>query len=78
MRARAFREMLAFQIKMIKPLLLFTISIVFLFTGVALPYLMIIKLLTPTLLLTFLAYFASIIGFFLGFIGISLYIRFRS
>lgn len=45
-----------------------------LFAGAALPFLIIIGVLESTLFLNFVSYFASVIGLFLGFIGIAMYV----
>ncbi len=43
--------------------------------GVALPFLMITRLLEPNLFLSFLSHGCSTAGFIIGFIGIALYFR---
>jgi len=42
--------------------------------GAVLPFLMVIGVLESTFLLNFVTYFASVIGLFLGFIGIAMYV----
>lgn len=59
------------------PLLILILSFLLLFNGVALPFLMIIKLLTPSFFLAFLAYFSSIAGLILGLIAIAYYYHYR-
>lgn len=41
--------------------------------GFVLPFLMVVKVITPTFLLSFISFGASVAGIFLGFYGASLY-----
>ena len=50
---------------------------VLLITGVVLPFLMILEMLEPTLLLSFVAAMSSTTGLFVGIIGIAMYVRAR-
>lgn len=52
-------------------------AIVLLFVGVALAFMMVIKIFEPTLFLNFVAYLSSTMGLILGFVGISQYLRTR-
>ncbi len=58
-----------------KPQKLLVIGGFLLIVGVALPFLMVTRLLEPTLFLSFLAHGCSTVGFITGFIGIALYFR---
>jgi len=55
------------------PRLLLAISIFLLFFGVAMPFLMVIKVVESTLFLNFLSFAASVVGLFLGVIGVAIY-----
>jgi len=57
------------------PLRLIAIGFGLLIIGVVLPFLMITKLIEPTLFLNFLAVACSIVGLTTGFIGITQYMR---
>jgi len=58
-----------------KPQKLLVIGGFLLIVGVALPFLMITRLLEPSLFLSFLSHGCSTVGFITGFIGIALYFR---
>ena len=58
-----------------KPQKLLVIGGFLLIVGVALPFLMVLRLLEPTLFLSFLAHGCSMAGLVTGFIGIALYVR---
>ncbi len=60
-----------------KPQKLLVIGGFLLIVGVALPFLMVARLLESTLFLSFLAHGCSMAGFITGFIGIALYSRSR-
>jgi hypothetical protein len=45
------------------------------FLGFALPFLMVMRIIEPSLFLSFLSYGSSVAGLFLGLIGASMYIR---
>jgi len=53
------------------------IGFVLVVLGAVLPFLMVMRVLEPTFLLSFVSYGASIIGLFLGFIGATMYVRER-
>lgn len=57
------------------PLRLIMIAFALLIIGVALPFLMVISILTSTLPLNFVAYACSASGLVVGFIGITQYSR---
>ena len=57
------------------PLRLIMIAFALLIIGVALPFLMVIGILTSTLPLNFMAYACSAAGLVVGFIGITQYSR---
>lgn len=57
------------------PVRLIIIGFVFLLLGAALPFLIVIGLLTNTLALNFLAYSCTVAGVITGFVGIALYRR---
>ncbi len=59
----------------LSPLQLILIGLGLLVVGLILPFLMVLRVLEPTLLLNFLAYFASLIGLVLGLVGIVTYSR---
>ena len=59
------------------PRRLLSIGVGLLIAGAVLPFLMVLRLLEPTLFLCFLAYGCSTVGFITGFIGIALYSRSR-
>lgn len=44
-------------------------------TGTVLPFLMVIRLLPSTFFLNFFSYGISVVGLFIGVIGVSLYVR---
>jgi hypothetical protein len=54
---------------------LLSIGFVLLVAGVALPFLMMIQIITPTFLLGFISYFCSMVGLIVGTIGTVLYVR---
>ena len=58
---------------MSNPVRLILIGLVLEVLGFVLPFLMVIKVLTPTFLLSFIAFGASVAGLFVGFYGVSLY-----
>lgn len=60
-----------------KPQKLLVIGGFLLIVGVALPFLMVTRLLESTLFLSFLAHGCSMAGFITGFIGIARYFRSR-
>jgi len=60
-----------------KPQKLLVIGGFLLIVGVALPFLMVMRLLESTLFLSFLAHGCSIAGFITGFIGIARYLGSR-
>jgi len=43
--------------------------------GFALPFLMVVRIIPSSLILSFISYAASVIGLFLGLIGAALYVR---
>lgn len=59
----------------ISPLKLILLGLVLLLIGVLLPFVMVLRILEPTLLLNFLAYFASFFGLVFGMIGLLTYSR---
>jgi hypothetical protein len=56
---------------------LLAIGIGLMVVGVALPFLMVIRLLEPTLFLSFLAHGCSMAGLITGFVGVAQYFRSR-
>lgn len=58
---------------MSNPVRLIVIAFFLEVVGFTLPFLMVIKVITPTFLLSFIAFGASVSGVFLGFYGASLY-----
>ena len=50
---------------------------VLLLIGVILPFVMVIRLVTPTLFLSFISYASSTAGLVIGFIGIGQHVRVR-
>jgi hypothetical protein len=51
------------------------LGLVLMVLGIALPFLILIKVLESTLLLNFFAYGASVTGLFLGVIGVATWVR---
>jgi hypothetical protein len=58
-----------------KPLNLMVLGGCLLMAGVALPFLMVTRVLEPNLFLSFLSHGCSTAGFIMGFIGIALHFR---
>ena len=58
-----------------RPWLLILIGASGLFVGAALPFLMVLRILTPTLGLNFLSFIFQVGGLFLGLIGLTQYVR---
>ena len=56
-------------------LLCILIGFVLVVLGAVLPFLMVMRLIEPTFLLSFFSYGASMVGLFLGFIGATMYVR---
>jgi hypothetical protein len=56
------------------PRKLIMIGLLMLLVGAVLPFLIVIGEVRSTFFLNFMSYFASVIGLFLGFIGIAMYI----
>ncbi len=52
-------------------------GVVLLLVGAILPFVMVIRLVTPTLLLSFISYACSTAGLITGFIGIAQHVRVR-
>lgn len=59
------------------PVQLLLLAAVLLLTGALLPFLMVIRVLEPSLALSFLSYGASIVGLVTGLLGIAYYGRTR-
>jgi membrane associated rhomboid family serine protease len=59
------------------PLRLIWLGLILLVVGFLLPFLMVLRILEPTLLLNFVAYFASLFGLIIGLIGIVTYTQVR-
>lgn len=57
------------------PWKIMAIGFVLVLFGFVAPFLMVMRVLEPSLLLSFLSYGASIAGMFLGLIGAALYVR---
>lgn len=57
-----------------KPHAFILLALILLVTGAVLPFLMVIGVLPSTFVLNFVTYFASVVGLFLGFIGIAFYV----
>jgi hypothetical protein len=53
------------------------LGFILLVIGFLLPFLMVLRLLEPTLLLNFIAYFASLFGLIIGVIGLVTYTQVR-
>ena len=51
------------------------LGFVLVLTGAVLPFLMVVRVIQPNLILSFLSYAASVAGLFLGLIGAALYVR---
>lgn len=58
-----------------RPWLLIMIGVLGLFAGAALPFLMVLRILTPTFGLNFLAFACQVGGLFVGLIGLTNYVR---
>jgi hypothetical protein len=63
------------MIARIPPWGLIVIGFVLSLTGVVLPFLIVIHVLPSTFFLNFFSYGASMLGLFLGIIGVSFYVR---
>jgi len=61
------------EYRMEKPLKLMLTGLALLIIGVVLPFVMVVRLVTPTLLLSFVSYASSTAGFIMGFIGLAQY-----
>ncbi|HET9588928.1 MAG TPA: hypothetical protein VFO91_09090 [Anaerolineales bacterium] len=59
----------------IPPWGLILLGVLFMLTGTVLPFLMVIRLLPSTFFLNFFSYGISVVGLFIGVIGVSLYVR---
>jgi len=57
------------------PRLILVIGFVLVLLGVVLPFLMVLRVVQPTWLLSFLSYAMSLVGLFLGAIGAIFYVR---
>ena len=57
------------------PLKMIVIGVILMILGVLLPLLMVVKVLTATLALSFLSYGASLVGMFLAFYGLFTYVK---
>lgn len=57
------------------PTAMIVISVLLMVAGVVLPLLMVVHVMQSTFFLNFLSYTLSLIGIFLGAIGVSLYMR---
>lgn len=57
------------------PRLILAIGFVLVLLGVVLPFLMVLRVVQPTWLLSFLSYAMSLVGLFLGAIGAIFYVR---
>lgn len=60
-----------------KPWKLIAIGVGLMVVGIALPFLMVIRLLESTLFLSFLAHGCSMVGLITGFVGVAQYFRSR-
>lgn len=60
-----------------KPWKLIAIGVGLMVIGIALPFLMVIRLLESTLFLSFLAHGCSMVGLITGFVGVAQYFRSR-
>jgi hypothetical protein len=60
-----------------KPVLLMVIGLVGLVLGAVLPFLMVLRVIESTFLLNFFTYGASLVGLFLGLLGVVSYTRFE-
>ncbi len=59
------------------PFCMMVIGVLLMILGVALPLLMVIKLIESTFLLAFVSYGASLVGMVLAFLGLFSFVRFR-
>ena len=59
------------------PKLLLSIGFVMVTLGMILPFLLVMHILEPTYFLSFLSWFATVIGLFLGFVGSAMYVRLK-
>jgi hypothetical protein len=57
------------------PIRLIFLGFVLLLIGVLLPFLMVLQILGPSILLSFLAYLSSLGGLVIGLVGITMYSR---
>jgi hypothetical protein len=62
---------------MTNPRFLLTLGLIFMLMGIALPYLMIIHVLTSTFFLNFLTWGISVTGLALGTVGFGMSVRLR-
>lgn len=58
-----------------KPVRLMAIGLFGLVLGAVLPFLMVLRIIEPGFILSFIAYGASLIGLFLGLLGVANYTR---
>lgn len=61
------------KMKQTSSIRLIIIGFILLVIGVVLPFLMVIRLLEPSFLLSFLSYFASLVGLIMGLCGVAWY-----
>jgi hypothetical protein len=59
------------------PKLLLAFGFALVTLGMVLPFLLVMRILEPTYLLSFLSWFATVIGLFLGFVGSAMYVRLK-
>ena len=57
-----------------KPLQMIVVAVILLFVGFLLSFLMVLRVLEPSLILSFIAVFCSVLGLGLGYAGISQYV----
>ena len=57
------------------PLKMIVIGVLLMILGVVLPLMMVVKVLTATLALSFLSYGASLVGMFMAFYGLFTYVK---
>ena len=60
-----------------QPWKIILIGFVLVLFGFVAPFLMVMRIVEPNLLLSFASYGASVVGLFLGLIGAALYVRIR-
>ena len=73
--AEAPRCVLASSMSRLQLWQILALGFVLVLIGFALPFLMVVRIIPSSLILSFISYAASVIGLFLGLIGAALYVR---